>query len=391
MIDKQYLDWASKYVGRSPASHKACLDLSDLTIIVPTYKRPEYAIRTIAYWSRHQVNINVMDGSPEALPDSFLKAVATTSNLNYHHEPISLPERIRIAIARVRTKYVMCLADDDFYLPRGLRGAMQILVANENAVACMGQSVGLDVDESSRPYLFSYGESLRGYKVEGSTASERMRRGICDYRSAAFYAMYRRDTFEKIWKNIERSSCPEQIEYEQAMRAYMEGILLTSGEPYWVRSFECDPVASPLDGARSTDFTSWFGASTHDEEKNDFINRLTHTFCMNMSLSKDEGRALVLELCNRIVTGSHVGLSSPPSPTAGALIRLKMLMSRGPAAGLINHLRNSEVGVRLRTLFLHSSRKKLGGDNWDFPGNIAEASEVLTFVGQFISARGGDS
>lgn len=391
MVNKRLLDWAMQYIGESPENRQACIDLSDLTIIVPTYKRSNHAIRTMAYWSRQRAYVSLMDGSPEALHDDFIKAIEGIKNLSYCHAPTSLPERIRMAIARSRTKYVMCLADDDFYLPSGLSAAMRLLEMTKHAEACMGQSVGLDVYKNSRPYFFSYGESLRDYRVVAEAAAERMRQGITDYRSAAFYAVYRKKAFEEIWKEIHRSSCPEQIEYEQAMRAYMAGALVTSPQIYWIRSFECDPVASPIDGARSTNFPSWFCSPAYDEEKNEFIDRLTLSLRKHTNASEPAARALIQDLCDLIVAGSHVGLTSPPSPVAEIIIRLKTFLAQARAAGFINNLRNSEMGIKLRTQFLYSSRKKFEPNSPDFSEDVAEASEILTFVGHFLAANGGDS
>jgi glycosyltransferase domain-containing protein len=387
MFNKKLLDWAQQYIGQSPESDKACRDLEDVTIIVPTYKRPDYVIRTIAYWSRQRAHVSVMDGSPEALPEAICETISGRGNLSYCHAPVSFPERIRMAAAKARTKYVMCLADDDFYVPSGLFAAMRMLDANENAVACMGQAVGMDVYNNSSPYLFPYGESLRNYKIDENAVVDRMRRGIRDYRSAAFYAMYRKDSFESIWSDIQRSSCPEQIEYEQAMRAYLNGALLTTSEVYWVRSFECDPVASPIDGARTTNFSSWFSSRSLAEEKNDFVDRLTHALRSRTKLDETEAKALIQELCGHIINGSHVGLSDSPNVIASAFIRVKTFMRQGQAAGLVDRLRYSGLGVRLRTQFLHSSRKKLRESSRNFPESAAEISEILRFVRKFLAAR----
>jgi hypothetical protein len=283
----------------------------------------------------------------------------------------------------------MCLADDDFYLSSGLSVAMRMLDANKGIEASMGQSIGLDVYKKSWPYFFSYGDSLKGYRVEGETASGRMRKGICNYRSAAFYAIFRREAFAEIWKDIKRSSCPEQIEYEQAMRAYMVGTLVTTPQIYWVRSFECDPVASPIDGARSTNFSSWFCSPAYEEEKIEFIDRLVQSLITHTNSSEHTARAQVLDLCNHIVSGSHVGLTSPPKLVAEMLIKLRSELTQGLEAGWINGFRNSQIGIQLRMQFLHFSRRKFELSCRSFSGDVSEASSILSFVGQFHSVGGG--
>lgn len=390
-MNKRLFDWALEYIDQSTKIKEYSIDLSELTIIVPTYKRSDYAIRTMAYWSRQSAFVSIMDGSPEALPNGLLEVIGGIKNISYNHAPISLPDRIRLAIASTKTKYVMCLADDDFYLPSGLAFAMQVLEGSKYAKACMGQSVGLDLYNNLRPYFFSYGESLKGYSVEGEAVAERMQNGICNYRSAAFYAVYKTKEFEKIWSDIQRSSCPEQIEYEQAIRTYLAGALVTSPEIYWVRSFECDPVPSPIDGARSINFSSWFCASVYERERTEFIDRLTRSLRINTSLSEFEARALLLDLCNHIVAGSHVGLAGPPPAFAVTVTWLKMLPSQGRTSGFIDKLRHSKIGVRLRAQLLYFSRRKIESSNPSLAGAHGEAAAILIFVGQFLSVLGCDT
>jgi hypothetical protein len=100
---------------------------------------------------------------------------------------------------------------------------------------------------------------------------------------------------------------------------------------------------------------------------------------------------LIQDLCNHIVAGSHVGLMSTPSPVAEIIIRLKTFLAQGQAAGHINSLRNSKMGIKLRTQFLYFSREKFEPNSPNFSGDVAEASEILTFVGHFLAAKGGDS
>ena len=37
------------------------MDLSKVTIIIPSYKRQEYAINALKYWSKYDVNLHLLD------------------------------------------------------------------------------------------------------------------------------------------------------------------------------------------------------------------------------------------------------------------------------------------------------------------------------------------
>ena len=53
-------------------------------------------------------------------------------------------ERLQWASTKINTEFVMCLAEDDFYLKSGIEKSIKKLKENVDAVACMGTSIGLD-------------------------------------------------------------------------------------------------------------------------------------------------------------------------------------------------------------------------------------------------------
>ena len=66
--------------------------LKDLSIVIPTYNRQQYALRNIHYWSNRGPEIHVLDGSAVPVRDELLSSVGP--NIHYHHWPISMIGRI---------------------------------------------------------------------------------------------------------------------------------------------------------------------------------------------------------------------------------------------------------------------------------------------------------
>ena len=57
--------------------------LKDLSIVIPTYNRQQYALRNIHYWSNRGPEIHVLDGSALPVRDELLSSVGP--NIHYHH------------------------------------------------------------------------------------------------------------------------------------------------------------------------------------------------------------------------------------------------------------------------------------------------------------------
>lgn len=282
-------------------------DLSDLTIIVPTYERPLYLLRQIAYLSKWKTTVLIADGSQKPLNRDFSKILDRLPGITYQHNPIHYPERIFQASKKIKTPYAMCLAEDDFFIPSGLISAIAKLEKNTNSIACMGQVLGFDKYGESN-YLFNYGSNLKDYSVVSKFAQERIQIGLNNYRSATSYAVFKINAFLKVWDERENISSLEAVEYEHAIRTYLEGGLVTVPEIYWLRSFECAPVASSKDGTRDDSYSLWKSSVRFKDEYMSFRNRLISLISERANLSYFESEKIFQSVDEAIVSGSHVGL-----------------------------------------------------------------------------------
>jgi hypothetical protein len=144
------------------------------------------------------------------------------------------------------------------------------------------------------------------------------------------------------------TSCLEASEYEQAISAYALGSLSTIDEPYWVRSFECEPVDSSIDGTRKVDFATWWYSEAYKQERVDFVHRQVIRIAANSSLKEQDARELVLEVVDYILKGMHVGLSNPHR-LASFLTSLRGFIGTIPVLDkAFSKWRGTDIGVFLR-------------------------------------------
>ena len=266
-----------------------------LTIIVPTFGRPKFVERVVQYSNLFGLKVVIADGSPKSLDIETIRAIEKSKHIKYFRDKSDMPARIKNAAKIVQTDFCMCMADDDLFLPSGLSAAIEKLVLDRSAVACMGQALGFDVIYGKR-YFFNYGNSLKNYQLRHDNPAERLKLGIKKYRSVAFYAVFRTQDFRLIWRNIESSCCPEQIEYEHAICTFYQGNVITSDKVYWLRSFEAEPVSSDEAGKRNINFAYWYTNNDFCREVNAF-NIRTSNFIARDATNLTEANKLIETTC----------------------------------------------------------------------------------------------
>jgi glycosyltransferase domain-containing protein len=280
--------------------------LTNLTIIIPTFNRQNLLLRQLKYLKNWKTNVVIVDASEISLLKKY--PGHDLGNFKYIHSLTSMSNRISLALPYINTDFTVCLAEDDFYLPSGLISAMELLIENKDSVGCMGQSCGLDVFKGEH-YVFKYGASLLNYSNCFDSPIDRVRFGLRKYRSATFYAVYKSKSFINIWKEKrENFSSLEGVEYEQAIRAYLEGKFITTELIYYVRSFEESSIASKIDGdVLSIRFSDWKNLVSNEVEYLEFKNRIIKLFVYYGS-TYSESMNLFKYIIEGIDKKSHVGL-----------------------------------------------------------------------------------
>lgn len=366
------------------------VDLTNLTIVIPTYERPAYLLRQIAYLSEWKTQVEIVDGSAQPLDSEIIKLIEKFPHINYLHCRASYTERVFLACERIKTPYAMCLADDDFYLQSGLVSAIKKLESDGNAVACMGQSLGFDKFNQDY-YYFLYGSNLRNYAVNAASADRRIADGIKNYRSATSYAVFRTPAFLKVWAKRENMSCLEAVEYEHAIRTYLCGGLITTPAIYWLRSFETQPVASAIDGNRAIDFAKWYNDVKFNGECESFKLRIQGIFLADGSLNKIEADALYNLIIQLILAKSHASLSDQNITITIVERLLKIVYA--VSSNNLNGLKRTPAWQAIRAAVFHFSRKKVHGREVGNSAEERELSKVLEFASLFaiqMKKRGDD-
>lgn len=123
-----------------------------ITGILHTRNRPEFVARAIAYYAdRFHAPILLADGSDEqrfAELKARLAGIEVGFPLEILHHPMETPfcARIADAVKKVRTPYVLLMADDDFYWPSWERTGVDYLERHPECGVVYGHTLRFELD-----------------------------------------------------------------------------------------------------------------------------------------------------------------------------------------------------------------------------------------------------
>lgn len=279
-------------------------DLSTLTVILTTYERPKLLLRQILYMQHWNAQIEIVDGSKQPLPPDYTSFIQKLPNMNYRHDRSSVIRRIAEAAARVKTPYVIVLADDDIYLQSGLYKAIRKLDLDFFAGACFGGVCGLS-KLYNHYYVFKYGENLSQYIINSKKPSERIVQGFRQWRSGAWYALYRAEYFKKIWAKCEIEPSLRAIEEVQSIKAFYHVEFANISDLYWLRGFANESVdlSHNILPSENFAFSDWCTAQLSKSHKISFVEINKSMFGKKIDISEIEAKhvfQVITELPNKL-------------------------------------------------------------------------------------------
>ncbi|MBU1196087.1 MAG: TIGR00180 family glycosyltransferase [Proteobacteria bacterium] len=211
--------------------------LPKLTMIVPTFNRQSYALRTMHYWSGSGVILHVLDGSPKELDVKLLQKIDT--NVNYHHMPISIIERLKQSIRYLITEYTLLAGDDDIFLPSSLEKCINEIEVNKDLVSCMGRSLAF-LSDGFEVRGWPVYEEMKEYSISQDDPIERMIYTMNPYTCSKIHSVVQTNVWKKamivlVEKDFKVAGL-EELQFELAVsylgksKAIEELMLLRSSE-----------------------------------------------------------------------------------------------------------------------------------------------------------------
>jgi len=247
--------------------------LYKLTIVILTFNRPQYILRSMKYWSGKGPIVHVLDGSVESISSKDLANME--SNIRYHHMPVSYNERFVYAQNLSKSEYTTFIPDDEFLIPSALNSCISELDNNVSLVSCIGRCILFNHDKGSlRLRVRSVYEKMANYSVQHNNPDDRVLYHMKHYVPSMVYSVMRTN----IWKHV--LSCVtsktykvtslEELQFEIASsylgKSKVLPILL------WMRSGENTGLT---DKSNLKKIGDWWTDSLNDELREQMLSELT--------------------------------------------------------------------------------------------------------------------
>lgn len=228
-----------------------------ITGLLHTRNRPAFVARAIAYYAgRWRSPILVADGSDERRFDELkarLAAIDVGFPIEILHHPAETPfcTRVADAVKKVRTPYVLLMADDDFYLPPWEDTSVDYLERHPECGVVYGHTLRFELEgyvPFGPPRRFYLGEQNPVARwMEHETAVERLNElGRGAWATTGWYAVQRtRILDDVVSKAVAAGLDPEMFERLMTVLQPIHGKVAKLDTLYLARQY--DPA---VDGTR---------------------------------------------------------------------------------------------------------------------------------------------
>ena len=245
--------------------------LNKLTIIIPTRNRHKSIKGQIDHIKNWGTQIFLLDGSNDI--NLYLDNLSKThTHIKYIHNTNGQFARFEYMNNKIKTKYAMLMADDEFFIKESLEMCIEFLENNIDYVSCSGVSIGFMKSLENKVIYREMYPRLIGYKIAGESPKDRIIDHMSRYVPSSVYGVLDSRVMNKFFKELEYTNTSSSETYElwlQNTAAYM-GKIMVLPVLYWFRNLQNPPVQDK-NWKRALKFYPWFNKRKFRQEREKFI------------------------------------------------------------------------------------------------------------------------
>jgi glycosyltransferase domain-containing protein len=277
-------------------------NLADLTIVILSYQRHSFLIRSMEYWSGQQPTVIILDGTETPVSDEILRKLAP--NIIYNWNNIIYEDRLRSVIPMIKTKYVVQLSDDEFFLPKGLEDCIKELEKNNDLVVCVGRCLYC-WPRKGRITVMPYYPSW--FDILSDSPEDRMVAKADSLNCMSIYGVAR----SKNWLNCikllteKAFSCVYITETQFEYFMSFQGKSKVINSLQWFRSGENHPKSFKT-WDRSYEFDEWYTRKKNEVEIKDFLKLFVkHCISFDSTLSTQEAEKMLKKTLDKFMERAY--------------------------------------------------------------------------------------
>lgn len=177
-----------------------------VTVLIPTYNRYAFLKRLLRYYLNAEITFDILiaDSSTDHLSDDELTRLIDSPRVSYLKFPseTNLFEKIRQALGKITTEYVVICADDDFIIPSAIQECIDFMEQNTGYAVVQGlRGAHLLRKRGNGEVEFDWTLAPTGsYKsITFDDPSERLKYHLSNY-TVTIYGVHRTSTLRLIFK-----------------------------------------------------------------------------------------------------------------------------------------------------------------------------------------------
>lgn len=224
----------------------AARPLTDHTVVIPTYNRPEFLSRLVAYYRDRapELPLTVLDSSREEIVAANARSLSAFGDAVHHRIfPSTMPviDKLAAGVDGVATPFVSLCADDDIVFPDALREATAFLAGHPDYVSAHGLYLNFRV--AGHQVHVS-----REYSGSGNEAASAARRifTLCQHYESLYYAVFRTADLRQVMTGATALPTLHFQELFQSVAALIKGKVKRFPTFYGGRQ-SCDPAEPERD------------------------------------------------------------------------------------------------------------------------------------------------
>ena len=264
-------------------------DLARITVIIPTFSRPDSVRRQFEYWSGSAAQVFILDGSPEPLP--WAQSQQEITNVHYVHTGLSFSERRSTAWKFVMSEFAILLPDDEFHLESGLSDCVRYLDANPEVVGCAGKVLGFFVEQGEFRAFINYEDWLR-FPDGCDSVRDRLDFALPPNKAHKVEcSLFRSGVWKQIFSESYSTTYSCGFTYERLLNLYAAVLGRTEliDSVLWMRSLENPPTHS-VDAPRLDhhNFVAWATSGEFQREVDHYYQKAWEMIRVAPDLSESE-------------------------------------------------------------------------------------------------------
>lgn len=259
----------------------------DVTVVIPTHNRPRQLERLLEYYSKYEIPILIADSS--TMPFTRWKKF---KNVKYYYYPnFSYAKKLPLIYKKVKTRYVLFNADDDFVIPASILKCVDFLNKNPDYNSAHGHYVFFESNDKKLS-VYPFYLASTNLDINSNSPSGRVKQMLSNYMQL-LYAVTKTSDIKQVFKLLADNP---RIKNDNLVELFQAAILCINGKSKTLPILYCSREVT-LNSARTytKDLNVYYSNPEHQKEYHTWSEAIISHLSKKERVSHDKAKEVVDE------------------------------------------------------------------------------------------------